>query len=264
VGLALPNAASGSVTGNVTMYLDDGATGNGCSNFAINLPVNGTLDSANLITLSATDGVVTFNLSAKVSTDGKSFSNAAYSMIGEEAYPDSRPANEGVKSAAGAKLQNGQNCTGNLNGTLMAPLGSYTGTLTAANGQTVQASIVLSQASSPYVYTTATPGVLSPEIIVGSREQIWQSGIPVTGTINLSNSVCGVTSATVQANHGFIFGNWLTVEFDTDTTDTNGVAAVFSVDPVSGNLTLVPGFLIQEYKGTCFIPYIAGSLSRQP
>jgi len=51
-------------------------------------------------------------------------------------------------------------------------------------------------------------------------------------------------------------------EFDTNATYKTGVALAFSIDPLSGALTLVPGAFIEEYNVNCFIPYVAGTLTR--
>ena len=96
------------------------------------------------------------------------------------------------------------------------------------------------------------------------RELIYPSGFSVTGTISLTYSVCGVTSASIQPKEGFLTGNYLVVEFDTNTTYKTGATLAFSIDAASGALTLVPGDFIKEYNGNCFIPYVAGNLARQP
>lgn len=139
------------------------------------------------------------------------------------------------------------------------PLGNYSGAFSAGGGTVVHADITLQQSQTPY-----SGFGFGPSIIIQGREPIYPSGFSVSGNIALKNSVCGVTKASVQPKEGYLFGNYLVVEFDTDTTYKTGVALAFSIDPASGNLTLVPGDFIQEYNGSCSILYVAGNLTRQP
>jgi hypothetical protein len=256
VGLALVET-NGALSGNVTTYLVEDQLP--CVSLAFDLPASGRIDGANHLTLTATDGIVSFDLTATVNRTNNSFSNAQYTVSGAEAYPTTST------KAGGGLLEQPQSssapasCAGTLKGQLFPALGSYSGTLTASNGTQVQAAITLEQSTTPYAPSSG-PG---PSIITQGREYMYASGFAVNGAIALKNSACGVTSASIQPREGYLFGNYLVVEFDTDTTYKTGASLAFSIDPTSGALTLVPGIFIQEYHANCFVPYIAGNLTRQ-
>jgi hypothetical protein len=256
VGLALVDT-NGSIPGNVTPYLVGDQSS--CVSLAFALPAAGRIDGANHLTLTATDGIVSFDLTATVNRTNNSFSNARYTVSGAEAYPTTP-----TKAGAGLLEQPQSSaapssCAGTLKGKLLPALGSYSGTLTASIGTQMQATITLEQSTTPYAASSG-PG---PSIITQGREYMYASGFAVNGAITLKNSACGVTSATIQPREGYLFGNYLVVEFDTDTTYKTGASLAFSIDPTSGALTLVPGIFIQEYNANCFVPYIAGNLTRQ-
>jgi hypothetical protein len=252
IGLALSNT-NGSLSGNVTTYLV--ADQLPCTTLAFDLPATGTIDGANHLNLTATDGIVSFALTATLAGDGTSFSNARYQVSGAEAYPmTSASLLQSPRSSATSPT-----CGGALVGQLMPALGSYSGTLTASSGAIVDADITLQQSPTPL------PGASkpAPAIITQGREYVFVSGFTVTGSMTLTDSVCGVTSASIQPKEGYLFGNDLVVEFDTNTTYKTGASLAFRIDPTSGSLILVPGIFIQEYNQACSIPYIAGQLNRQ-
>lgn len=243
----------------MTPYLID-FNGGACSNLAYDLPATGSIDGSNRLTMTASDGKVSFSMSATISSDGTSFSNAAYKLSGSEAYPAITPAvNRGTGRGAASPAQQCASYSGILNGKLLPVSGNYTGTLTAANGATVAASISLQQASLPYGATAAA----APAFIVQGHEQIWPGGFALSGTMTLTNSVCGVTTATIQAQEGYVYGNYLIAEFDTDATYKTGAALLFSVNSSTGSLTLIPGASVFEYNGTCGMRYSAGTLAKQ-
>jgi hypothetical protein len=253
VGFALAEN-NGSLKGNVTTYLVSAQLP--CVSLAFDLPASGTIDEANHLSVTATDGIVLFTFDGTLGTAGDSFSDGSYTVSGQEAYPTTvgfgaNPI-ERVSTATSS-------CSATLNGQLLASLGNYQGTLTAGNGTQVDASISLQQSATPY----AGSSTFGPSIITQGREYIYPSGFAVNGSITLKNSACGVTSASIQPKEGFLFGNYLVVEFDTNTTYKTGTALAFSIDPTSGGLTLVPGDFIQEYNGSCYMPYVAGNLIRQ-
>lgn len=109
----------GVVTGNVTPHLV-GYNFGVCSNVAYNLPVTGTIDDSNHLTLTATDGAVSFKLTADVNSDGTSFSNASYTLTGSEAYTEvsGRSAADSIMANA---TQSCDNYSGTLNGQLSRP-----------------------------------------------------------------------------------------------------------------------------------------------
>lgn len=117
-------------------------------------------------------------------------------------------------------------------------------------------SITLQQAATPYVYSTSS----NPAFIVQGREIVRPGGFAVTGTMALTNSMCGATTASVQAKEGYIYGNYLPVEFDTDTSYKTGFAGVFKIDPSTKSLVLIYGF---EYKGSCSTSYGGETLPKQ-
>lgn len=233
VGFALVET-NGSLSGNVTAYLV--STQLPCVSLAFYLPASGTRDQANYINLTATDGIVSFKFAGNLNAARNSFSNGNYIIAGDEAYPRLLGATPFETPSTSQS-----SCSATLNGQRLPPLGSYLGTLIADNGAQVDASMSLQQAPTPY-----TGSRFGPAIIVQGRSYIYPSGFAVNGSITLHNSVCGVTSASIQPKEGFLFGNYLVVEFDTDKTYTTGAAVAFSIDPSSGASTLVPGDLIQE------------------
>jgi hypothetical protein len=256
VGLALVDT-KGSLSGNVTTYLVGDQPS--CVSLAFDLPATGRIDETNHLALTATDGIVSFDLTATVNGANNSFPNAHYTVSGAEAYPTAS-----TRAYAGLLEQPQSSaapssCTGTLKGQLFPALGSYSGTLTASNGTQVDAAITLEQSTIPYAGSSAPAAA----IITQGREYMYASGFAVNGAISLKNSVCGVTSASIQPREGYLLGNYLVVEFDTDTTYKTGASLAFSIDPTSGALTLVPGIFIQEYNANCFVPYIAGNLTRQ-
>jgi hypothetical protein len=243
-----------SLSGNVTTYLLGNQTP--CNSLAFALPASGSIDAANHVSLMATDGMVSFVFKATLDSTKHFFTNGSYAVSGTEAYPMSTAARAGIFEVPSSTPPP---CTGTLSSQFLPALGNYSGTLAASNGDQVDASVALQQSTTPYNRSSG-PG---PSIIIQGKESIYASGFTVNGSISLKNSACGVTSASIQPREGYLFGNYLVVEFDTNTTYKTGVALAFSIDPASGALTLVPNEYIEEYNGNCSVPYVAGKLTRQ-
>jgi hypothetical protein len=252
VGFALADA-NGKLSGNVTTYLV--GTQVACDSLAFKLPATGTIDGENHLNRTATNGIVSFELTSTLDSGRTTFSDGSYTVSGQEAYPTTAftaPFEEARPSATPSS------CSGSLQGQLLPTLGNYAGTLTASNAIQVDASVAIQQSATPF----AGPASL-PSIITQGREYIYPGGFSVSGSITLTNSVCGVTSASIQPKEGYLFGNYLVVEFDTNTTYKTGASLAFRIDPASGALILVLGDFIQEYNGSCSMPYVAGNLARQ-
>jgi hypothetical protein len=252
VGLALADV-EGKLSGNVTTYLV--GTQVACNSLAFELPATGTIDMDNHLNLTATDGIVSFELTSTLDSGRTTFSDGSYTVRGQEAYPTTAFTALFEQARPSATPSS---CGGTLQGQRLPALGNYSGTLMASNGIQVDASVAIQQSATPYAGPQS-----GPSIITQGREYIYPGGFSVTGTITLTNSVCGVTTASIQPKEGYLFGNYLVVEFDTNTTYKTGASLAFRIDPVSGALILVPGDLIQEYNGSCSMPYVAGNLARR-
>jgi hypothetical protein len=251
VGLALADA-NGKLSGNVTTYLV--GTQVACDSLAFKLPATGTIDGENHLNLTATNGIVSFELTSTLDSGRTTFSGS-YRVSGQEAHPAMAFTASFEEARPSATPSS---CSGTLQGQLLPPLGNYSGTLTANDGIQVDATVAIEQSATPYSGPAS-----GPSIITQGRVYIYPGGFSVSGSITLTNSVCGVTSASIQPNEGYLFGNYLVVEFDTNTTYKTGASLAFRIDPASGALILVPGDFIQEYNGNCFVPYVAGNLARQ-
>jgi hypothetical protein len=255
VGFALVDD-NGSLSGNVTTYLLGNETP--CDSLGFALLATGSIDAANQLKLMATDGIVSFSFQATLDSTRHFFTNGNYTVSGNEAYPMSNEARAGIFAQASV-LNAPPSCSGMLKGQLFPALGNYSGTLTASNGDLVDATVSLQQSTTPYNRSSG-PG---PSIITQGEEYVYASGFAVNGSISLKDSACGVTSGTIQPKEAYLFGNYLVDEFDTNTTYKTGVALAFSIDPASGALTLTPNPTVAEYNGNCFIPYVAGKLTPQ-
>lgn len=248
---------NGTITGNASFIMDNGQ---GCGAFALDVGMAGTLDASNHLTLHAGDSVVHFDLNATLNSGGGSFASAPYTVFGEEEIPQTASVLARSAQTACASL------SGKSTGVHLTPItGSYTGPVSDANGNVVQVNMTVEQDTAPVASVTG------PDIIAhGELGPFWVGGFPVTGTIQLSNSACGATHATIQANEGYVWGTYLQVEFDTSATRPYAGFGMFAfIDPSTGDLTVVGG---GDYSASgdnngdatnvCFVAVVSGKLTR--
>ena len=254
-------ASNGTLSGNVTFLLPDVGSGAGCSSFGVNLPLSGTVDSAGNIQIAAIDGLglVTFYLNGTVTPDGKSLSNGSYHITGSE-----------LTSAAAAQLLPSSlfsdispTCTsyiGNADGLSLASVtATYSGSVKTLVGTTTQMSINVTQGSSPVASSSELSTLSSTTGQIPGELSVSLGGFPVTGTISLTSSRCGLVSGAIAANTSFIAGNLLDLVFTSSSTQTNGTDLVGLIDPATGSITVLTG---GEMKSPCSTLYLSGALAR--
>jgi hypothetical protein len=121
----------------------------------------------------------------------------------------------------------------------MAPVNaSYVGTLATTRGANVLVSLTMHQDTIPL------PGMslgTQPGIITHGNMVFLVGGFTVTGTMQLTPSVCGVTKAKIQPWNGYVWGTVLQIEFDTDSTYHHGATFDTYIDPTTGALDVVSG-----------------------
>src|ERR1700761_801887 len=113
VGLALMQQGQ-SLTGNVTTYLV--SNGLACNSLGFLLPATGTIDGSNHVNLTASDGIIQFQFAGVLNGSRTAFTNATYTVMGEEAYP------QGAGGIIGHLQKNATappSCSGTLKGSLV-------------------------------------------------------------------------------------------------------------------------------------------------
>jgi hypothetical protein len=83
--------------------------------------------------------------------------------------------------------------------------------------------------------------------------------------MQLTNSVCGVTTGTIQPQNGYVWGTVFQIEFDTDSTWRRGATFEAYIDPRTGSLTVVGGRLYaNDSTQSCAADLVpGGTLARQ-
>lgn len=250
IGAALA-VHDGVVTGNamVAISSDSGQ----CSSYGQDLPLTGTLDGHGNLAVRATDNVDTLSLSATLAANDMSFANGAYRASGQEAYPQDAPAQLPCTTPSGK-----------LNGTLMQPVNAiYGGTLNSSTGP-VQVRLTLHQDTIPVEGGWSNPHDARSAIILRGHIAFLVGGFFVTGTMQLTPSVCGVSTATIQPKVGYVWGTVLQIEFDTDTTYRHGAWFANFIDPKTGAITVANDTVYSDSASSLCTAYLgAGTLTRQ-
>ena len=254
-------ASNGTLSGNVTFLLPNVGSGAGCSSFGVNLPLSGTVDSAGNIQIAAIDGLglVTFYLNGTVTPDGKSLSNGSYHITGSELT--SAAASQLLPSSLFSYIS--PTCTsyiGNTDGLSLASVtATYSGSVKTLAGTTTQMSINVTQGSSPMASSSELSTLSSTTGQIPGELSVSLGGFPVTGTISLTGSKCGLVSGAIASNTSFIVGNLLDLVFTSSSTQTNGTDLVGLIDPATGSITVLTG---GEMKSPCSTLYLSGALAR--
>jgi len=254
-------ASNGTLSGNVTFLLPNVGSGAGCSSFGVNLPLSGTVDSAGNIQIAAIDGLglVTFYLKGTVTQDGKSLSNGSYHITGSELT--SAAASQLLPSSLFSYIS--PTCTsyiGNTDGLSLASVtATYSGSVKTLVGTTTQMSINVTQGSSPVASSSELSTLSSTTGQIPGELSVSLGGFPVTGTISLTGSKCGLVSGAIASNTSFIVGNLLDLVFTSSSTQTNGTDLVGLIDPATGSITVLTG---GEMKSPCSTLYLSGALAR--
>lgn len=249
IGVAL-HVRNGTVTGNATVAISD-ASGQ-CASYGLDLPLTGSVDAKGHLMLDATDNIDTLSLSAMLAADHAALASGSYRATGLEAYPQTSPAQSPCVTPSGK-----------LHGVLMSPVNaSYTGTLQTIGGASVLVSLTTHQDTMPL------PGMSNPTepaIVTHGNMVFLAGGFPVTGTMTLSSSVCGVTTGKIQPRNGYVWGTVLQIEFDTDTNAGKGAKFDTYIDPTTGALNVVSGGLYASDSATpCMADFVpGGTLIRQ-
>ena len=238
---------NGTVTGNATVAISD-ASGL-CASYGLDLPLTGSVGPRGHLVLNATDNLDTLALSATVDPQHTALTSGSYTAIGAEAYPQTSPPPSSCTAPSGK-----------LNGVLMPSVSaSYVGTLATTEGTTVLVKLTMDQDTIPL------PGLshdAQPTYITNGNMVFLVGGFAVKGTMELTPSLCGVKSAKIEPQNGYVWGTVLQVEFDTDTTYHHGATFDTYMDPTTGTLNLVSGSVYGSRS--CVAHFVAGSLlSRQ-
>jgi hypothetical protein len=240
---------NGRVTGNATVAISDAS--NQCASYGLDLPLTGSVDGHGHLALHATDNVDTLALSATLDPSRSAFANGAYTAIGAEAYPQTAPATGPCTTPSGK-----------LDGTLMAPVNaSYVGTLRTTDGASILVTLTTHQDTIPLAGMSSGA---HPAIITHGNMVFLVGGFAVTGTMQLTHSVCGVTGGMIQPQNGYVWGTVLQIEFDTDTSYHQGATFETYIDPATGALNVV-GARLYSVDAThfCSAAFVPGTLTRQ-
>lgn len=247
VGAAL-RSVNGQITGNANVALT--GPGSVCASFALNLPVTGTVDAQGHLALLAAYSADTFSASGTVAAEKMS---GTFHAEGYEILPD-RASVQGACTTLG----------GAFNGVLIEPVNAtYTGTLNDSSGHIVSVQLTTHQDTLPIA--SAPSNAANPQAIpVGVPPFFQVGGFAVTGTMQLSSPLCGVTTGTIHANYGYVWGTLLQVEFAPDTTHQHGAWFQAYIDPTSGSLNFVQGYVYDDTQSPiCVISPLVGTLTRQ-
>ena len=253
IGAAL-RSVNGRVTGNATVALPGGP--GQCGSFGLDLPLTGTVDDRGHVALFATDSVDSLSLNAKLDAERI---DGTYRAEGLEAYPLIVPVDASIAAQATCTVD-----AGTLIGVLMEPVNAtYAGALTTSSGAAVQVQLTTHQDTLPVVGGWGNPHTAGPAYILHGQTYFLVGGFFVTGTMQLPSPVCGVTTATIQPKEGYVWGTVLQIEFDSDTTYSQGGTFATFIDP-SGHTLNVIGATIYNDKQAPFCQVdLSGTLTRQ-
>jgi hypothetical protein len=136
----------------------------------------------------------------------------------------------------------------------------YSGTITNEAGADIGVTMTIEQGTTP-IPGALNPSAVTPHIILHGQTVFLAGGFPVTGTIQLRHSTCGVRHAEIQPLDGYVWGTVLQIEFDTDTHYRTGVVLDAFIDPSTGALEINGG---KEYAFTqsCLVKLVSGRLAR--
>lgn len=223
-----------------------------CASYGLDLPLSGSVDAKGRLVLDATDDIDTLSLSAILDSTHSALAGGSYKAIGLEAYPQTSPAQGPCATPSGR-----------LDGVHMPSVtASYVGTLRTTKGADVVVRLMTHQDTIPLAGMWNGP---KPALITHGNMVFLFGGFAVTGTMQLTNSVCGITTGTIQPQNGYVWGTVLQIEFDTDSTYHTGATFDTYIDPATGVLSVVSGGLYDiELTKPCSADFVpGGTLTRE-